>query len=136
MSPSREPGPREFPESNADEVARKMIHTHPDIDGTGLVQVCDILLKIAENSRNSWQRGNDALQKMMNGEQPLSQEEVDASLLYGLYESACLKWFLSRAFLELSNALKCDFVESMANFRPIRQITFTDEGEAESFRLE
>ena len=63
-------------------------------------------------------------------------EPTSAEVLDGLYETTCLKWFLACALRELSVRLESEVYASQLRLKPIRKITFTEDGQVESFLLD
>jgi hypothetical protein len=130
-----DPTLRRPPESNAQDVARCLVYNYLDLDGTGVMDVLALLYARAEQLRTLNLRLNDLDQRVVTRE-IASQEEFNAELLEGLYETTCLKWFLACAMKELGGRLECEVYGSQIVLNPIRQITFAPDGQVESFLLD
>jgi hypothetical protein len=123
-----------FPESNADDVAGRLVAGSIDLDGGGLVELLRLLLSRAQQIKEFDDRFEAFGASIVPGKMP-DQSEFNAALQYGLYEPVCLKWFLTRCHRELSEHLDYDFQMSSNSLRPIKKIVFTEHGEVESFIL-
>ena len=123
------------PESNAEFVARCLVYNLVDPDGSGMVQVLALLLARAEQIRSLNVRLAELDRRVASREIP-TQEEYNAEVLEGLYETSCLKWFLACALRELSQRLESEVYGSQICLNPIRKITFTADGQVESFLLD
>ena len=123
------------PESNAQHVARCLVYNTVDLDGSGVINVLAVLQARAEQLRRLNHRLGDLDRRAASGE-VASQDEYNAELLEGLYETTCLKWFLVCALRELASRLEGEVCGSQIRLNPIGQITFAPDGQVESFRLE
>jgi len=128
--------PKELlPESNIDDFVSQLVFQTDDLNEVGLVDVLRVLLARAEQikkmSSNLEAFGFD----MLSAEQMPSQEEVNAALLDGWYETTCLKWFLACTFKRLGEHLEHIVYQNQQHFRPIESIRFSGNGEVESFKL-
>jgi hypothetical protein len=123
-----------LPESNADDVAGRLVAGSIDLDGAGVVELLRLLLSRAQQIKEVNARFEAFGASIVPGKMP-DQSEFNAALQDGLYEPVCLKWFLSRCLKELSEHLEYDFQMSSESLRPIKKIVFTDQGEVESFIL-
>lgn len=123
------------PESNAQLIAGRLIYNFVDLDGSGVIQVLSLLQARAEQIRALNLRLNDLDQKVARKE-IVDQEEYNAELLDGLYETTCLKWFLTCTLKELARRLESEVYGAQIRLNPIRQITFTEDGQVESFLLD
>jgi len=124
------------PESNAYSVVRSRIYKSIDLDGKGLVEIFQTLLARAEEHHAicaCWDRSS---QKMLAGEEPITQEAVDSQLLEGLYETRCLKWFLACACKQLAVFIENDVLEKQSRFPRIKAIVYDSDGHVEKFDLE
>jgi hypothetical protein len=123
------------PESNVAQVAGQMVYQSVDIDGSGLVNTLTLLLARAEQIRALNNKLVDVDHRVVKKE-VTSQEEYNAELLDGLYETTCLKWFLASTLKELARRLESEVYGAQIRCCPIRQITYTSDGEVDSFLLE
>jgi hypothetical protein len=123
------------PESNAQHVARCLVYNTVDLDGTGVLNVLAVLQARAEQLRSMNHRLSDLDRRMANRE-IATQEEYNAELLEGLYETTCLKWFLACTLKELGVRLESEVYGAQIYLNPIRQITFAADGQVESFLLD
>jgi hypothetical protein len=123
------------PESNAQHIARCHVYHTVDLDGSGVVQMLALLEARAEQLRSLNLRLNDLDQRVARRE-ITTQEEYNAELLDGLYETTCLKWFLACALKELAARLESEVYGAQIRLNPIRQITFAADGQVESFLLD
>jgi hypothetical protein len=124
------------PESNADSVVRTRIYKSIDLDGKGLVEIFQTLLARSEEHHAICSCWNRSSQKMLAGEEPVTQDIVDSSLLEGLYETRCLKWFLARACKQLAVFIENDVLEQQRRFPRIKAIVYDSDGHVEKFDLE
>jgi hypothetical protein len=131
MSEAEHPG---MPESNADAVAKQLVFTTIDFDGQGLVAAMRLLLSRAEELQALHQRTAAFDDRLLSG-QVSDQMDANAELLDALYDTSCLKWFLSRAMKELAEHLGFDVYQKQQHVLAIEQITYTDQGGVESYRL-
>jgi hypothetical protein len=123
-------------ESNADAVVSKVIGPKGiDPDGTRLVEVLRLLLLRAEQLQNLRQRFDQFDQQLSAGHLP-EQTQFNAEVQDGLYEPLGIKWFLARAFGELSEQLEYEVYVSQHSLRPIRSIVYGDNGNVDSFLLD
>jgi hypothetical protein len=123
------------PESNAQHIARSLVYQTVDLDGSGLVNVLALLHARAEQLKAMNLRLSDLERRVVDRE-IATQEEYNAELLEGLYETSCLKWFLACASRELAVRLESEFYGAQIRLNPIRQITFAPDGQVESFLLD
>jgi hypothetical protein len=123
------------PESNAQHVARCLVYNNVDLDGSGVMNVLAILHARAEQLRAMNHRLNDLDRRVVLRE-IATQEEYNAELLDGLYETTCLKWFIACTLRELAVRLESEVYGSQICLKPIRQITFAPDGQVESFLLD
>lgn len=123
------------PESNAQVIANRLIYNFVDLDGSGVIQVLQLLQARAEQVRSLTLRLNELDQKVQRKE-ITHQEEYNAELLDGLYETTCLRWFLACTLKELARRLESEVYGAQIRLNPIRQITFTEDGQVESFLLD
>jgi hypothetical protein len=123
------------PESNAALIAAHLVYHTVDLDGTGLVNTLSLLQARAEQVRTLNQRLIE-LDRRVFEKQVTTQEEYNAELLDGLYETTCLKWFLASTMKELAKRLEGEVYGAQVRCCPIRQITFTADGQVESFLLD
>jgi hypothetical protein len=126
---------RRQPESNAQHVARGLVYNMPDLDGSGVMQVLATLYARAEELRAMNHRLSDLDRRLLLRE-ITTQEEYNAELLEGLYETTCLKWFLACALKELAGRLESEVYGAQICLNPIRTITYASDGTVESFRLD
>jgi hypothetical protein len=127
--------PVRTPESNAQHVVRCLIYNAVDLDGSGVVNVLSLLQARAEQIRSMNLR-LAGLDQRVASKDISSQEEYNAELLEGLYETTCLKWFLVNALKELTVRLESEVYGAQITLNPIRQITFAPDGQVESFLLD
>ncbi|HYT94213.1 MAG TPA: hypothetical protein VEL76_36190 [Gemmataceae bacterium] len=125
----------QLPESNAQHIARCLVYNTVDLDGSGVVHVLALLQARAAQVRAMNLRLSD-LDRRMASREIASQEEYNAELLEGLYETTCLKWFLASALRELAVRLESEVSGAQVCLNPIRQITFASDGQVESFLLD
>jgi len=123
-----------LPKSNADAVAGRLIAETFDLDGEGLVALLRTLLTRAEQIKTLQERAEN-IEERLNPEQVSEQQEFNAEVLDSIYEPLCLKWMLSRVMKGLAQQLEYEVCQHQGHLLPIQQITFTDEGDVESFRL-
>ncbi len=123
-----------MPASNAEVVAGQLVTATFDLDGQGVVEVLRLRLARAEDIQAPHRRAAAFDQRLLAG-QVNDQMEVNAELLDALYEPVCLKWFLSRAMKALAEELEFGMHQRQGHLRAIEQITYTDNGGVESFRL-
>src|SRR5262249_47441542 len=123
------------PESNAQHVARCLVYNTVDLDGSGVVNVLALLQARAEQLRTMNLRLSDLDRPVLN-RKISTQEEYNAELLEGLYETTCLKWFLACTLKELGTRLESEVYGAQIQLNPIRKITFAPDGQVESFRLD
>jgi len=93
-----------------------------------------VLLARAGQLRSLNHRLGDLDRRAASGE-VATQDEYNAELLEGLYETTCLKWFLAAAMKELAVRLESEVYGAQIRLNPIRQITFAADGQVESFLL-
>jgi len=122
------------PESNAQHVGRCLVYNTVDLDGSGVINVLMVLLARAGQLRSLNHRLGDLDRRAASGE-VATQDEYNAELLEGLYETTCLKWFLAAAMKELAVRLESEVYGAQIRLNPIRQITFAADGQVESFLL-
>lgn len=123
------------PESNAQTVASRLVYQTVDLDGTSLIHTLSLLLSRAAQLKAHNLRLL-ALDEKVKKKEVTTQEEYNAELLEGLYETTCLKWFLAAALKELARRLESEALGAQIRCAPIRKITFTPDGDVESFLLE
>ncbi len=123
------------PESNAALIAGQLVYRSVDLDGSGLVNTLSLLLARAEQIRTLNLRLIE-LDHRVAKKEVTTQEEYNAELLDGLYETTCLKWFLASTMKDLAKRLEGEVYGAQIRCAPIRQITYTDDGQVESFLLE
>jgi hypothetical protein len=131
MAEPEHPG---LPESNAAAVISRLLAKASDLDGEGFVSLMRLLLARAEQIRAVRQRAATFDQRLLSG-QVADQQEANAELLEALYEPLCLNWFLSRIMKSLAEDLEFSVYQQQGHLRPVKQITFTEQGEVENFRL-
>src|SRR4051812_39391982 len=105
-----------------------------DLDGSGAVDVLGLLRARAEQVRELNHRLADLDQRAASGE-VATQDEYNAELLEGLYETTCLKWFVACVLRELTVRLESEDFGAQIRLNPIRQITYAADGQVESFLL-
>jgi hypothetical protein len=123
------------PESNAQHLARCLVYNTVDLDGSGIIHVLTLLQARAEQLKAMNLRLGD-LDKRLVMREIATQEEYNAELLEGLYETTCLKWFLACVMKELTVRLESEVTGAQICLNPIWQITFAEDGQVESFRLD
>lgn len=123
------------PESNAALIAGHLVYQTVDLDGSGLVNTLTLLLARAEQVRTLNLRLIELDRRVLE-KKVTTQEEYNAELLDGLYETTCLKWFIASALKDLAKRLEGEVYGAQIRCCPIRQITFTPDGQVESFLLE
>jgi hypothetical protein len=123
------------PESNAKHVARNLVYHAVDLDGSGVIHVLAVLQDRAEQLRALNGRLSDLDRQVALGE-ITTQQEYNAEMLDGLYETTCLKWFLACALKELGGRLEGEVYGAQIRLNPIGQITFAPDGQVESFLLD
>jgi hypothetical protein len=123
------------PESNAEYVARCLVYPLVDLDGSGVVQVLE-LLRVRAEQILSLNHELSELDNRVARQEITSQEEYNAVVLEGLYETTCLKWFLACVLRELGTRLESEVFGAQICMNPIRQITFAPDGQVESFLLD
>src|SRR5437867_3436083 len=106
------------PESNAQHLARCLVYNTVDLDGSGVVNVLALLQARAEQLRSMTLRLSDLDRRVMEKE-ITSQEEYNAELLDGLYETTCLKWFLACTLKELAGRLEGEVYGAQICLNPI-----------------
>jgi hypothetical protein len=135
MPKKKEEPPVRPPESNAEEVIDRLVYQTDDLDGSGVVKVLKLLLTRAEQLRKLNRKLANADQRVVKKE-ITTQEEYNAEILDGLYETTCLKWFLATALSELAWRLESEVYGAQLRCNPIKEIVYNAEGEVESFLLE
>jgi hypothetical protein len=134
MAEKLDMSPVRLPQSNASLIADHLVYA-PDLDGSGLVKLLGVLQSRVQEIQALTVRLID-LDRRVFEKQVTTQEEYNAELLDGLYETTCLKWFVACALKELAKRLEGEVYGAQIRCVPIRQITFTVDGQVESFRLE
>jgi hypothetical protein len=135
MAENPDPALVRAPDSNASLIASHLVYHTVDFDGSGLIETLNILLARAEQVRKLNHR-LILLDERVAKKEVTSQEEYNAELLDGLYETTCMKWFMASAFKELAKRLEGEVYGAQVRCVPIKQITYNADGEVESFRLE
>jgi hypothetical protein len=130
-----EPPQVRAPESNAQHLARCLVYGSVDLDGSGVVNLLALLQARAQQLRALNLRLSDLDRKVFE-KAITSQEEYNAELLEGLYETTCLKWFLACTLRELSGRLESEVYGAQIRLNPIRKITYAEDGQVESFLLD
>lgn len=135
MPEKAELAPARPPESNAELIARRLVYHTVDLDGSGLMNVLTLLHARAEQLKTLNLRLAD-LDERVAQKKVTSQEEYNAELLDGMYETTCLKWFLACTLKELARRMESEVYGAQIRCVPVRQITFAEDGQVESFRLD
>ena len=105
MPEKTDPPPVRPPESNAPLIAGHLVYQTVDLEGSGLVNTLNLLLARAEQIRTLNLRLIE-LDRRVQKKEVTTQEEYNAELLEGLYETTCLKWFIACAAKDLAKRLE------------------------------
>ena len=135
MSISEGSSKKIFPESNADKIVDQLVFQTDDLIEAGLVDVLRVLLARAEQIKKVSSDLEVFGYDILSAEKMTSQDKVNAALLEGWYETTCLKWFLACSFKRLGEHLEYIVYQKQQHFRPVESISFSENGEVESFKL-
>lgn len=123
-----------LPESNAAEVARRLVLRATDLNEAGLADALRLLLDQVEELQRVHRRATEF--DLNPPADPIAERvAVLGAYQEALYEPVCIEWFLSRAMKELAEHLEYRVNMSQRRLRPIASITYTETGQLESYRL-
>jgi hypothetical protein len=125
-----------FPESNVEALLTILWPGPFDLDGDGLVRMLRLLTARAEQIKAISIRLTEFDCGL--GKRVPEQSEFKAAILEGVYDTTCLKWFLSRAFKQLAEDLEYVVYEKQTQnqVHRIQSIIYNSEGELESYSLD
>lgn len=124
-----------LPESNADDVAKRLVTNAIDLDGEGLVRLLGLLLGQAEELRAIHRRAS-TLDAQVSSDPLVDAASVRGAFQEALYEPVCIEWLLSRVLKELAGHLEFRVYQRQQQFRPLARITYTEAGQVENYRLQ
>jgi hypothetical protein len=124
----------DLPASNADDIARRLVLKATDLDGSGLVDVLRQFLVQAEELQRVHERAA-AFDQNPPADPVAERQVVLGAYQEALYEPICIEWFLSRAMKEISEHLEFRVYQSQQRLRPLAQVTYTESGQVESYKL-
>ena|SRR5437879_6138919 len=126
-----------LPKSNAGLVAHQMASRTNDSDGSGLIDLLELLVERAEQIQAATRRAGEFSEKTLSGEIAPEPAEFKTELQDGVYEPLSLKLFLACAFRALAEQLKLQLYQNQSHLlRGVKEVVFTDEGEIASLSLE
>ena len=125
-----------LPDCNADEVARDLVAQTADLDGSGFVRVFGLLLARAEEHQRILAHSAKTSQAMLSGNEPITQEGVNAHALEAIYETTCLKLLLARTCAKIAQDLENDLHQRQTRFPRIKTVVYSSNGEVESYTLD
>jgi len=112
-----------------------------DFDGAGRAKLTSLLAARAKQVHqimSAMRQYDEQLSAFISGSssKEFSIEEFKVHAQEAWYETTCLTWFLSRAFKLLGEKLEQQVDDAQSRRVPIKKITYTPDGDVESFTLD
>ncbi len=123
-------------DSNLDQVVIDIVASSEDLDGSGLVQLFQLLSDRATEHRQILAHSARAMSSMLSGEHPVTQDSVEAQAQDTIFETRCLKLLLARVCRKLAENLEFEISEQQANLPRIKSAVYSAIGEVENFEID